>query len=160
YYPQSRLPLERTINTGDNGDVPVLRVETLYAGRAVELATGWPIDYSETKISILLANGKDLVIDRNRIWSLHLMPHVGAPLVPAAARVQQPVFVHPQTAVFCPEEERHGGGQRVFAQQILNDNIVIKRELDRIEEGYAGVVTAAEDQKFYPVPQLYPNRTS
>jgi hypothetical protein len=156
YYPQSQLPLAGTI---DSGDVPALRVETMFGGQAVELATGWPIDYSDTKISILLASGKDLVIDRNSIWSLKFVPRSGAPAAPSQPH-EAPVFVHPQTAEFCGQEDGQAGGRRVFAQQILNDNIVIKRELDRIEEGYAGVVTAAEDQKFYPVPQLYPNRTS
>jgi hypothetical protein len=36
----------------------------------------------------------------------------------------------------------------------------MKRELDRLQEGFAQVAHYESDQKFYPVPQLYRNRTS
>ncbi|MBU1910557.1 MAG: hypothetical protein KJ726_10960, partial [Verrucomicrobia bacterium] len=37
---------------------------------------------------------------------------------------------------------------------------MIRRELDRLRKGYQELVDDIEDQKFYPVPQLYRNRTS
>ncbi len=155
YYPVSQLPVSQL----DAAEVPLLRVETFYQGRVVELATGWPIDYSESKVSLLLPSGKDLVLDRNSIWSLEFAEPLSAPQRRPVAGAKV-VFVHPQAAGFCAQDEAQQDSRRVFAQQILNDKIVIKRELDRLEEGYHQVVDSAEDQKFYPVPQLYRNRTS
>ena len=51
------------------------------------------------------------------------------------------------------------GARPVFAQQILNDQIVIRRELDRLMEGYQQVLEYEQDQKFYPRPFIYRDRT-
>ncbi len=156
YYPVSRLPF-RAAPTGPK--LPTLKVETLYQGRVVELINGWPVDYSDTKISFLLRNGEDMVLDKKSIWSLLFddgATNAAQPPSPTPAVS----FAHPQTAGFCADEDEEEGERRVFAQQILNDKIVIRRELDRLKEGYEALVTLSEDQKFYPVPYVYGDRTS
>ncbi len=156
YYPVSRLPLSQLPS---NPKVPAIRVETLYRDELVDLVTGWPIDFSETKIAFLLDSGKDLVIEKDSIWSLEVNAKLATPKQSDPGPKLD--FVHPQTAGFCaPNADQPGQSRKVFAQQILNDRIVIKRELDRLQEGYEEVLEFAQDQKFYPVPHVYKDRTA
>jgi hypothetical protein len=156
YYPLSQLPLAPVPTPPD---FPPLRVKTRFGGQVVDLLTGWPIDYSENQISFLLRSGKELVVDRASIWSLAYEEEDEA-AAPAAAPPQAVEFVQPQTAGFCSRREVAATGARpIFAQQILNDQIVIRRELDRLLEGYEQVLEYEQDQKFYPEPFLYRNRT-
>ncbi len=154
YYPLSQLPLAR-IPTPPG--FPPLRVKTRFRNQVVDLLTGWPIDYSENQVSFLLRNGKELVVDRASIWS---MAYEGEGDADAGGRAEPVVFVHPQTSGFCAQRGAPAaGGREIFAQQILNDQIVIRRELDRLLEGYEQVLEYEQDQKFYPEPFLYRNRT-
>ncbi len=156
YYPVSQLPLEKL---PERPDVPALRIETLLDDEIVELATGWPVDFSETKIAFLLDSGKDMVIDKDSIWSLEFVKTLDATHVVAATKHIE--FAHPQTAGFCAQESNPETTTRtIFAQQLLNDRVVIKRELDRLQLGYEEIVEFAQDQKFYPVPHVYKDRTA
>ena len=155
YYPLSQLPLAR-IPTPPG--FPPLRVKTRYRDQVVDLLTGWPIDYSENQVSFLLRSGKELVVDRASIWSMAYEGDEGAGS--GAGRAEPLVFVHPQTSGFCARRGAPAaGGREVFAQQILNDQIVIRRELDRLLDGYEQVLEYVQDQVFYPEPFLYRNRT-
>ncbi|HWM85645.1 MAG TPA: hypothetical protein VNO33_07400 [Kofleriaceae bacterium] len=155
YYPLSQLPIARV--PAPPG-FPPLRIKTRYRDQVVDLLSGWPIDYSENQVSFLLQNGKELVVDRASIWSLSFEAE---PMAAASGtRTEQVVFVHPQTSGFCSERSPPAPSARpIFAQQILNDQIVIRRELDRLLEGYEQVLEYEQDQKFYPEPFLYRNRT-
>ena len=154
YYPVTQLPLRQL---PAHPSVPQLRVETLYRGEVSRLALGWPIDYSDTKIAFLLETGEDILIDRDSVWSVTVEAGEPAPPLRSTPEVE---FAHPQTAGFCPEPTPPTGAQRrVFAQQILDDRVVIKRELDRLQAGYEELTVLISDQKFYPVPQIYRNRT-
>lgn len=155
YYPLSQLPLAR-ISTPPG--FPPLRVKTRFRDQVVDLLTGWPIDYSENQVSFLLRNGKELVVDRASIWSLSYESDKDAD-GGGRGRVEPVVFVHPQTSGFCAQRGAPAAGREIFAQQILNDQIVIRRELDRLLEGYEQVLEYEQDQKFYPEPFLYRNRT-
>jgi hypothetical protein len=155
YYPLSQLPLSHVPTPRG---FPPLRVKTRFGDQVVDLLTGWPIDYSENQVSFLLRNGKELVVDRDSIWSLAYDSSSEA-AAPARAGSQPIAFVHPQTSGFCSEKGAAAGARPIFAQQILNDQIVIRRELDRLLEGYEQVVEYEQDQKFYPGPFLYRNRT-
>jgi hypothetical protein len=155
YYPLSQLPLAR-IPTPPG--FPPLRVKTRFRDQVVDLLTGWPIDYSENQVSFLLRNGKELVVDRASIWSLSYESEkddAGG----GGSKVEPVVFVHPQTSGFCALRGAPAAGREIFAQQILNDQIVIRRELDRLLEGHEQVLEYEQDQKFYPEPFLYRNRT-
>ena len=156
YYPLSQFPLAHVPTPPG---FPALEVRTRFGGEVVDLLTGWPIDYSENQVSFLLKSGKELVVDRDSIWSLAYDEAAEAP--PARPSAPDPVtFVHPQTSGFCADKEPVAAGARpIFAQQILNDQIVIRRELDRLLEGHQQIVEYEQDQKFYPAPFLYRNRT-
>ena len=155
YYPVTQLPLTALPS---RPEVPALRIKTIYRDEIVDLATGWPVDYSETKIAFLLDSGKDIVIDKDSIWSLEFVYQLDTTKRAAAGLLE---FAHPQTAGFCASQSKLLGSARtVFAQQILNDRVVIKRELDRLKEGYEEIVEFDQDQKFYPVPHVYKDRTA
>ena len=157
YYPIAQLPLG---SVPVPSDLPPMRVMTRHRDQVVDLANGWPIDYSENQVSFLLRSGKDLVIERASIWSLAYDHTPSPPAAGASASAEPVTFVHPQTSGFCVDKAPPAPNARpVFAQQILNDQIVIRRELDRLMEGYQQVLEYEQDQKFYPAPFLYRDRT-
>src|SRR5664279_1088279 len=69
YYPVPSLPIGQ-LALGPN--FPMFRVKALQDKRIVDLVEGWPVDYSEEKISFLGRDGRDLVINRDSIWSIEL----------------------------------------------------------------------------------------
>ena len=96
--------------------MPALRVETVYRGEVVELATGWPVDYSETKIAFLLTTGKDIVIEKDSIWSLEPRREVSSALQQNQTNIH---FAHPTNCGFCSSGVADAEPRRViFAQQI------------------------------------------
>ena len=210
HYPVSQFPIPRL-----RAPITVLpiRIETRQDRRWAELAHGWPINYGERKLSLLLPSGKDFSVDRNSIWELRFAnfppgtfagraaprPERPAPVARPASQPgsrpasqpsssqpssrpssqptspaarpptrtpppagQQPTaerFEHPQTSGFC-QAQGPTTGRRLYPQQILNDRIVIRRELDRLMKGYEELLEDMGDQKFYPVPLIHRNRTS
>ncbi|HJX53348.1 MAG TPA: hypothetical protein VJ801_11325 [Polyangia bacterium] len=156
YYPVPSLPVS---NITLGASFPMFRVKALQGKQIVDLVEGWPIDYSEEKISFLQRDGKDLVINRDSIWSLEIVPSAAQQTVaaPAAGAFD---YAHPQASGFCESAHSAEGRRQVFPQQFLNDEVVIKRELDRLQEGYEKVEKYSHDQLFYPVPEVYRNETS
>ena len=158
YYPVASLPLRRI---AVDAVVRPLAVRAVVDDRIEDLVVGWPVDYSDEKIAFLGRDGRELVIARDSIWALAFAAPAAAPpaIEPGATRE---VYVHPQAAGFCEDAAAAplGDAVRVFPQQFLNDEVVIKHELDRLQAGYEQVLEYENDQKFYPVPQLYWNRTS
>jgi hypothetical protein len=156
YYPVPNLPIsDITLGTS----LPVYRVKALQGKQIVNLVEGWPIDYSEEKISFLQRDGKDLVINRDSIWSLEIVPSA-TEQASAALAADGLDYAHPQASGFCEGAQSDEGRRRVFPQQFLNDEVVIKRELDRLQEGYEKVEKYSHDQLFYAVPEVYRNETS
>jgi len=160
YYPVPSLPI-RQLALG--ADFPMFRVKALQDKRIVDLVEGWPVDYSEEKISFLGRDGRDLVINRDSIWSIELLDS-GQPAKTANATAGATAdgfdYAHPQASGFCAAAGAGEGRRQVFPQQFLNDEVVIKRELDRLQEGYEKVEKYSHDQLFYPVPEVHRNETS
>jgi hypothetical protein len=67
HYPVSRFPMAPA-----QGPLKVqpVRIETRQDRRWVELAHGWPINYSEHNLSLILPSGKDFSVDRDSIWRM------------------------------------------------------------------------------------------
>ena len=164
YYPVPSLPIDQ-LALGPS--FPMFRVKALQDKRIVDLVEGWPVDYSEEKISFLGRDGRDLVINRDSIWSIELSDS-GQPAEAASAAASatdSPTasgfdYAHPQASGFCASPGAGEGRRQVFPQQFLNDEVVIKRELDRLQEGYEKVEKYSHDQLFYPVPEVHRNETS
>ena len=156
YYPVPSLPIS---NITLGAAFPVYRVKALQGKQIVNLVEGWPIDYSEEKISFLQRDGRDLVINRDSIWSLEIVPSADEHAL-ATLATDGLDYAHPQASGFCAGAQTGEGRRQVFPQQFLNDEVVIKRELDRLQEGYEKVEKYSHDQLFYAVPEVYRNETS
>jgi hypothetical protein len=155
YYPAAHFPLMKL--PGPHSVSPI-RVRTRDERTVVDLAVGWPTNFSERKISLLLPSGEDFTVDKESIWSLDY-EHFD-PKHTTTSKAQLPQLEHPQTSGFCTTATQPTARQRLFPQQILNDQVVIRRELDRLMRSYEDLREDIDDQKFYAVPQLYHNRTS
>jgi len=161
YYPLDMLPIQK--NRGGK-DLQMVRIDTLHEQNLVPLIQGWPIDFSEGKISFLTLNGGEAVVDRESIWKVSIAD------TPRDLNFNNQVtrkyeFTHPYSFEYCPiqyegqlssREKPH----RVYPQQILSDPVVIKKELDRLKKGHDGIRDYDREQSFYPVPQMYKNITS
>jgi hypothetical protein len=154
YYPVPSLPIGH-IALG--ASFPVFHVKALQDKQIVDLVEGWPVDYSEEKVSFLERDGRELVINRDSIWSLELVDTGEPHAVESADGLD---YAHPQASGFCAGGQTAEGRRQVFPQQFLNDEVVIKRELDRLQEGYEKVEKYSHDQLFYPMPEVYRNETS
>ena len=159
-YPLDVVPVRRT---NDAGKVPPLRVRTRQQdGRLVDLVDGWPIDFTEDRISFLSTSGSGSVVDRDSIWELERLP-VAGPMEFKGAATGRYEFAHPYAFAQCPTEPDKSGGARKlvsYPQQILSDPVAIKRELDRLMKGHEVVESYLKRQQFYAVPQLYGNESS
>jgi ADP-ribose pyrophosphatase YjhB (NUDIX family) len=158
YYPTDVLPIRQL---KADSDLKIVTVKTLHENKIVDMIRGWPIDFSETKISFLTPNGGEAVIDRDNLWGVD----IGS--TPSEMTFQHIIsskyeFTHPYAFDYCPvalegnlnSKEK---ALRVYPQQILSDPVMIKKELDRLKKGHEGIVEYHREQQFYAVPQLYHN---
>jgi hypothetical protein len=156
YYPIGEIPIDQVSN-GD--EIDGVTIKTLYDNEVVDLVKGWPVDFTDDKISFISLDGQETVMDRDSIWSVKVAPFAKSQKFKKAARKSYS-FVHPYPFVSCPVTDGGGNARRVFPQQLLGDRLIIRNELDRLMAGYEQMVDYADDQRFYPVPQVYNNRTS
>lgn len=136
---------------------PAMRIKTLQDGRLVTLVDGWPVDFNEERIAFINLEGQEVLVARDRIWSLDYLEDL--PPLPPRKRPETINFVHPHAVGFCNESEHETAATAFYPQQFINDRIVIKRELDRLMENHQVVREYERDQIFYPVPELYKDRT-
>ena len=150
------------------GDIPVAQVEftedaelilikTIYNDEVVDLVKGWMIDSAEDQISFLTINGTETVVDNEDIWDIELLP-LEKILEFSAGGQKMYRFEHPYPFRHCnsisnKSENRH----RIYPQHLLEDPLLIKRELDRLKEGYDRLRGYSNDKDFYAKPQVYGN---
>ncbi len=157
YYPTIALPAAE-LRIGEA--VKTLEVKTLQRDAVQTLVSGFPTDFSSEKIAFLTYAGEESLLDRDSIWLLVEQPTPPRITVENPETARPHVFMHPYAAGFCETQAVTEGAQVVYPQQYLNDEIVIKKELDRQQHGHEVVAEYLRDQQFYPVPQLYVNETS
>ena len=153
-YPLDRLPRAMRV---DLGSVPQFVFRTLKGRDLVELARGWPVEFSEEKISVLSSEGTESLVDKRSIWTVE-QRRSGTVSFETSVNANQIDFVHPYVFRDCVS-----GGQKsvkVFPQQILSDPVLIKKELDRLQKGFQLLSRYEREQDFYPIPEVYKNFTS
>jgi hypothetical protein len=160
FYPLGEAPMDRVAG---NDKVDLVTVRTIFQGEPRELVRGWMVDYSEEQISFLTSEGGEQVIDTGDIWELEMAPQEETTRFPPRAVIPYR-FVHPYPFTHCgygDEPPVEAGSERhtIFPQTQLGDPLLIKAELDRLEEGYARTEGYRDSQKFYAVPQLFANET-
>ena len=155
YYPVSSIRIDPA---RVHQSRPALRISTLLDGQIVPLLDGWPVDFNQERIAFINLEGQEIIVNRERIWSLDYLEWL-----PRRRNVHPPKpqnFVHPHAVGFCNEAGAAPGARVQYPQQFINDQVVIKRELDRLMQGHQDVREYERDQIFYPKPQLYENRTA
>lgn len=160
-YPTDVVPVGAIENALDR-DFEYVKVETNYQGAIVPLVEGWPIQFTDDKISFLDKEGREVVIDRESIWSIDISPMPRRTSLGDRA-VSRYRFVHPYRQFRCAAEFHGAASGRavvVHPQEYVSDPVAIKRRLDHIIEHRAILRAYDRTQKFYAVPQVYGNQTS
>lgn len=157
-YPLDLIPIDEVKNPEL---VRPIRILTRQRRQMVPLAEGWPVEFSDDRVSILTTEGRSVVVDRNSIWKIESVREAERLRFPSVRR-EFPAFVHPHVFQNCPLEPQataKHGAQQVYPQQLLAETVTIKRELDRLMRGHEQIATYIKKQKFFAVPQYYRNET-
>ncbi|MCB0391188.1 MAG: hypothetical protein KDD58_07850 [Bdellovibrionales bacterium] len=157
HYPIDQLPISNEI---DFSSVPSLKVSTQDGTEIKHLVSGWPIGFTKDKISFLTPAGREIMINRQNMFSLDYFT-----LLKTKFKNTQDqnhfAFVHPHVFRDCPlPQVKLKKVTKVYPQQVLSDPIMIKREIDHLRQGYQQVERYYREQDFYPIPEVYPNATS
>lgn len=160
-YPAGNVRIPEVSNAAET---ELISVKTIFQGKVEDLVKGWMIDYYEDQISFLTLSGAHTVIDTNDIWDIDILPAEG-PIEFETESDGQLEFVHPYPFMHCEKEIHHRGEgdskiHKIYPQHLLEDPLLIKRELDRLKEGFDQIRKYASSKRFYPVPQVYTNETS
>ncbi|MFH0974400.1 MAG: hypothetical protein V1874_01295 [Spirochaetota bacterium] len=142
----------------------IVQIDTVQNNKIVNLIEGWPIDYSENDISFLTLDGHEVLISKENIWKIKIKKISKEINFNNNGNINYE-FVHPYPFRLCPVidlETQKGKAKtiKVFPQQMLNDSVQIKIELDRIKAGRERIDKYNTYQQFYAVPQIYKNYTS
>jgi hypothetical protein len=157
-YPADVVPFTRIENTDL---LPPIRIMTRQNRRLVELLTGWPIEFTEDKISFLTTRGEGAVVDKSSIWKIEEVEVSDAVNFDGKGSVRSLDLIQPQTFASCPSDAlSNSTARKIVAQQLLAEPVTIKREFDRIQKGHELIEAYRRRQKFYPVPNLYANLTA
>ncbi|MBU2644657.1 hypothetical protein KKI24_08120 [bacterium] len=154
YYPVGDNPVARVLFSEDAG---LTVIKTVYKGQVVDLVKGWMIDAAEDRISFLTLKGNETVLDNKDIWDIDRVPMTGEIHFPGAAQ-QTYRFVHPYPFMTCNNISGPSASEPlIYPQHLLEDPILIKKELDRLKEGYERLKGFQADKVFYAKPQVYGN---
>lgn len=157
-YPLDIVPLKQIVNPKA---APAILVRTRQDEQLVDLVSGWPIDFTEDRISFLTIKGQGQVIDKDSIWEIKEL-EVSTALEFIQNLNASYEFVHPYAFEYC-QPEYAGKGKtknRIYPQQLLNEPVMIKRDLDRLMRGHELMDQYRVRQQFYAVPQIYNNEAS
>lgn len=158
-YPLDIVPIEKI---QDPQKIPYIVLKTRQDDRLVDLVKGWPVDFTEDRISFLNLTGQGFVVDRDNIWGLEVQ-QADSSLNFSNNIHDAYLFTHPYPFANCRNTPVGRPGAHVVKidpQQLLGDPITIKRELDRLMHGHDQMQIYMKRQQFYPIPQLYTNDSS
>lgn len=156
-YPSEFLPI---YETSDLSSIPIVNIKTRIGKEVVDFVEGWPLGYTKDEISFLTTKGTETVISRKSIFSLAFREHAEPVRFDQERRKQSFEFEHPFAFRDCPEEVHDKDKIRVYPQQMINQPVTIKRELDILRAGYERLQWYEREQDFYPVPEIVKSETS
>ncbi len=155
-YPMDHFPSYSSVNL--KGEDMVI-FKTKIGTEIVTLANGWPIGFTQDKIAIINTQGKEVVVERERLWGVYGVKAPRNYKFVAPLKKHKLSFVHPYTFKDCPLKGG-SGSRKIYPQQVLSSAIVIKRKLDEINFGLKRLKKYEKEQRFYSIPQIYKNSTS
>ncbi|NQU64945.1 MAG: hypothetical protein HQ517_11800, partial [SAR324 cluster bacterium] len=133
-------------------------IKTIYKDEVVDLVKGWMIDAAEDQISFLTLSGTETVLNNDDIWDIEVVPMEKTILFPAS-RQEMYHFAHPYPFMHCNNGATQSNKRaQIYPQHLLEDRLLIKKELDRLNEGYERLRGYSADKVFYPKPQVYGNK--
>jgi len=135
----------------------LILIKTIYNDEVVDLVKGWMIDAAENQISFLTVNGTETVVDNEDIWDIERLPLEKTLKFPTGGQKTYR-FAHPYPFMHCDKDANQGGEVHlIYPQHLLEDPLLIKRELDRLQGGYDRLRAYHNDKVFYAKPQVYGN---
>lgn len=154
-YPVGKLPIQ---SVNSNPDIQLIDIKTLYRNEPVDLVKGWMIDHGDDQISFLTIEGNDTVIDINDIWDFRMFSPNEKIVFSRDRKVPEYRFIHPYPFAHCQKSDEKSRGEfKIYPQHLLEEPVLIKAELDRLQEGFDRVESYDTDKKFYPEPHVYDN---
>ena len=161
-YPINHIPISTiTLPKSLKKDINYYQIKTKHNKTLVDLVEGWPIGFSKDKISFLNKNGLEIVVSRNSIWSIDILPSVNKRTFSNQVRYQYD-FLHPASMMNCPKKLEGNQTETskkidIVPQEFISDPITIKRKFDDIQTHHDKVKMYVRSQKFYPVPLVHKN---
>ena len=159
YYSIDSFP---DVEISPNNLEKAVQIDTIQNNQIVKFVEGWPIDYSENDISFLTLEGHEVLVARDNIWRIKIKP-LEETLIFKNKNPNNYEFVHPYLFRFCPTlraKNQMEPAMKVYPQQMLNDSVRIKLELDRLQAGRERLDKYYAYQQFYAVPHIYRNLSS
>jgi hypothetical protein len=160
-YPVGSIKIPEVVNPEDS---EIITIKTVYQDQVVDMVEGWMIDYSEDQISFLTLSGTQTTIDTQDIWDIDITVSTGK-VVFDSVETDQYEFVHPYPFMHCQKEVNglvtaENPVHLIYPQHLLPEPLLIKKELDRLKEGYDQLRKYDNNKRFYPVPQIYGSDTT
>ncbi len=140
-------------------NIRITEIKTLYNNKVTDLLKGWMIDYSKKNISFLTTSGVETVIDINDIWDISLLNQNKTIFFKKNGEPEKFNFVHPYPFISC-SKDKSNSGLNIYPHHLLEDPLLIKTELDRLQLGYEELKSYVKEKVFYPKPQLFENLTT
>lgn len=158
YYESSFLPL--AVNT-EVTILPSYVIKTRRNNDIVELLRGWPVDFTNDKISFISSDGSDILINRDNIWDIAEVDGNGK-IEKSKSNNSNFQFYPPYQFRDCEFDETYPINSTakpitLYPQQTLSEPITIKKEFDRLYQGYDSIHQYLREKQFYGVPQVYSN---
>lgn len=158
YYNSSYLPLAVTTQVYD---IPSYVIKTRRGNEIVKLLQGWPVEFTNDKISFISSDGSDILINRDNIWDIteeFIDSKIERPIVVNTGFQFYPPYQYRE----CNFKETYPDNNaskiiQLYPQQTLSEPITIKKEFDRLFTGYDTIHKYVREKKFYGVPQIYTN---
>lgn len=137
-------------------------IKTIFEQKVVDLVEGWMVDFSDDQISFLTLSGTETIIDTVDIWDMEVRKP-NHPIVFTGFIAKSLLFHHPYPFNHCKPDLNGKAGNKpdiIYPQHLLEDPLLIKKELDRLKVGYDRLKGYNNDKIFYAVPQTYSNSTT
>ncbi len=155
-YSVNQIPIKEKINIqGING----YEFYTRIGNTPVSLTKGFPIDFTHEKISIINYEGVETILEKNKIWSIERFTDHTVDFKYSSSN--SITFDMPQIFRDCQRNDNFPSGFRktvdLYPLQTLSDPLSIKRELDRLRQGYQQIEDMNQEQQFYGEPQYFKN---
>ncbi len=158
YYNSSYLPLAETTQVNE---IPSYVIKTRRGNEIVKLLQGWPVEFTNDKISFISSDGSDILIDRDNIWDINEELE--------DSKIERSAIANTSFQFYPPYQYREcnfnetfpfkNGAKTIYLypQQTLSEPITIKKEFDRLYAGYDTIHKYVREKKFYGIPQNYTN---